>query len=55
MERLPIEVFILGCAPENDCCAGTIGVNDELVDVGFEEAHILLLLGPAAVCQLTDA
>lgn len=50
---------MLCCAPENDvcrcCCAGTIGANDECVEVGLEEAHILPLLGAAAVCQLTDA
>lgn len=52
-------MLILGCVPENDvcrcCCVGTIGANNEFVDVGLEEAHILLLLGAAAVCQLTDA
>lgn len=53
-----MEVLILDGAPVNDvclcCCAGTIGVNDEFVDAGLDEAHILLLLGAAAVCQLTE-
>lgn len=53
-----MEVLILDGAPVNDvclcCCAGTIGVNEEFVDVGLDEAHILLLLGAAAVCQLTE-